>query len=668
MGRQVDLDRARQEQQRVENEQKQAAAARAQQTSDLAAAHASLLASRENLGTLATEGANYLKQYGTPEAIPVDVANAYAQRAVSARKAHQAILDKIIGPVQDQRQQAQDLASKFASGQADPMDPKIAPTDLVKTITATARRPVQDFLGSPDQPAPVKQMVDDFRAGMQTQNEGLTLKALNGLFAPELKTGVGQPSPHGGVIVGKQIVKILPAPPGGPEGQDPNAGKVTPVLRVFVREGGPQAGVGETARMATNEQQQFGGPPGATGHYDAPVTQNRSSDPNDPIAHISMDDAMQRVSQMETLVSAMDHPELRAKVAQGLKEAGPAPQEFLNALYATGGTMPAKQETYENIPIGPRGTLRVTKNAQGKEIGREMLTGAPGATGGPLAKKLADIEAADLTPQQKEQAKSVAVGLTKVKAGSTAGAASAALGGATAPVKQDLAVDFWAKAVLAGDKDWQVGLSRGKGGAALIEAVKRRVPQMAKELGIEPADIGTTRATSVALSSTLKDLTKRTASIDLFADKLEKDMGTYDRLLSSAGSDSPLLLQKPINALRRQFSSDDLAQLDLAAKQVGTEYERLIQGGAMSIAQLHAGASEDAKKLINGDMTPKVARATMETMRAEMKNARESGHASLTQVQDQLRGLGKGHLGTPTAAPAKVSADDEALINKYLRK
>ncbi len=421
MGRQVDADKVAKDQREIENARHAAADARAQQASDLALTHQQLAASSLMRGELASEGARYLQQYGSPEAIPVDVASGYAQRSVTAQKNHQAILQKLVGPVQAQRQQAQDDASRMKTGQLDPMSPDYSPADLVHTLTATSRRPLTDFMSQGDQPAPVVQMVKDFRAGMQTNNEGLTLKALNGLFAPELKTGVGQPSPHGGTIVGKQIVKIVPAPPGvapqqdpnAPPQEDPNAGRVTPVLRVFVREGGPDAGVGEQRRMASLEQQRYGAPPGATGHYDAPVTQNRSTDPNDPIAHISMDEAMQRVSQMETLASAMDHPELRAKVEQGLKEAGNRPQDFLNALYSVGGQMPAKQETYENVPIGAHGTVRITKNAQGKETGREMFSPAAGTEKkGPTAQALADIASTEgLTPEEKEKAKRVKLGL-----------------------------------------------------------------------------------------------------------------------------------------------------------------------------------------------------------------------------------------------------------------
>src|SRR5262249_6715718 len=60
-------------------------------------------------------------------------------------------------------------------------------------------------------------------------------------------------------------------------------------------------------------------------------------------------------------------------------------------------------------------------------------------------------------------------------------------------------VDFYARQSLSGDNSWQVGLARGKVGQALISAVKDRIPQMAKELGMSPQDVGSNKATVSAL-------------------------------------------------------------------------------------------------------------------------------------------------------------------------
>lgn len=271
------------------------------------------------------------------------------------------------------------------------------------------------------------------------------------------------------------------------------------------------------------------------------------------------------------------------------------------------------------------------------------------------------------TPEAKERAlgdlRALDKEIAKVGKPAPGGATSAALGDAPAPAPDagKRAVDFWANAVIAGDKDWQIGLGRSKSGSALIEAVKRRVPELAAEYGLQPSDIGTTRAQSAALSSTMKDLTKRAEAVELFSSKVDKDMKTFDGLLDKASTGSPLLISKPINYLRRQFSDPDLAQLDLAAKQVGAEYERLITGGTLSVAQLHAGASEDAKKLINGDMPPDQARAVMKVMRQEMQNAKDAAHESQSRITEQMRALGgprKPGAGVGDARPKPPAVGD----------
>jgi len=239
-------------------------------------------------------------------------------------------------------------------------------------------------------------------------------------------------------------------------------------------------------------------------------------------------------------------------------------------------------------------------------------------------------------------------------------------GGSGAALPQELSaadkanVDFYAKQEVAGMKDWRANF-RGKDLQVILAQVMRRVPEMATELGLSPMDVGSNRATYTALVATQRDITKRQEAVDQFSSKVEKDMKTLDNLLDSASTGSPMLISKPINALRRQFSDPALSQLDLAAKQVGTEYERLITGGTLSVAQLHVGAQEDAKKLINGDMTPKQARAVMDTMRFEIGNARAAAKESTDRISSKIKELGR-------SAPKTLEMPSESAIDAELRR
>jgi len=523
------------------------------------------------------------------------------------------------------RTEALNYWSQAQTGNVDPVGDAAKNPDQVRLNLTAATGML------PEQIAGMPQHIQKIQAGLETGNTALTLEGANGLLAPQLQRGVGTESPHGGTIVRKEIIGLDPAK--GGDGRD-HPERVMPRLRVYVKRDD-----------------------GTEGYYDAPMSANGGTD-DAPVA-IDLKRAMDYMGNLGVTAQALQHPGM-ADVATAKDPANDPAKKYLDDLTAAGRlAVPKKGATEEKIDAVRK--YAVDNNMSMDEALKALQTGGvlpgapkPAAPETPLQasqRKLADARAAAVT---KKAGLGTGGGGTAAAAPG-AGTQSAALGGATAPSSIDKAVDFWAKAVIAGDRDWQVGLARSKGGSNLIEAVKRRVPVLAGEMGLEPQDIGTTRAMQAALTATTKELTKRSEAVDLFASKVEKDMNTFDTALAKAGNDSPLFINKPINALRRQFSDPDLAQLDLAAKQVGQEYERLITGGTLSVAQLHAGASEDAKKLINGDMPPKQARAIMDIMRVEMKNARDAAHESVGRIQDKMRGLGRARgVGdvAPDAAPA----------------
>lgn len=504
------------------------------------------------------------------------------------------------------RQAALDYWSRAKTGQINPMD-ATGPELRMHMTAATGMLP-EDLPG-------VKAGAADIEAGMETANWGLVTQGVNKAMVSQLRRGVGGTSPYGGTITRKEIIGLDPAVDAAGN-EHPN--RFIPRVRVYVQ------GVSPT---------------GGELYYDAPMTQNGSTDDGDKVVAIDIKKGMDWLANAKMLAEMAERPDVKAKLTQ---DDGGAAKRYLDEL----NTITTPQKKLISLGAG-RAAIQ-----QGQDFSELPRAETPAE---------AALRAQRLSSAAVNQARVAGTLPAPKKAGTSGGAAPAptggaspALGGATAPAKPDDAVEFWARAVIAGDKDWQVGLARSKTGSTLIEQVKRRVPVLAKELGLEAQDIGTARAQSAALGATLKDLTKRTEAIDLFSSKVLKDMQTYDQVLSQVGSDSPLLVQKPINFLRRQFSSPELAQLDLAAKQVGTEYERLLTGGTLSVAQLHVGAQEDAKKLINGDMTPQQARATMEIMRREIDNARTAAHESTRRVSDQMRGLGRGTgpAAGPAAAPA----------------
>lgn len=653
--RQAMLDTERQAQIARHNERQDKADAWAEEDRALEA----LNKEREDL---ALEGAGLAAQYGGPDKIPGDVGSGYARRAGEIGTRRAALLAKRYAPqVEKEQQWARDTASRIQAGQQSLED--LTPTETVRLLQAIRKAPVSDLLQPKEGgKSRIRQAIDDTTAGIETRNQGLLLQGAGVLLDPDLQEGVGHTAADGSEIVRKELYALIPAMPrpGGlrapgtapqslaatlnavlnpnsaPQGQaqEPPP-KLMPVLRVTARH-----------------------PDGTEVSYHAPVTKGRGTGADDAVhPGFDLSAAMDRLGQLGALEAWANTPAARAKIEAGLKELGAESNSFLGAYYAMKGNPNSLLPPGETDPVSKK-IAAVTKLAKEQFDGdfKKAMLAYEGRTElGPLARKLADIEASGLSPEDKAVATRIAAMGTKAVLGSGGKGSSAALGGAEAPGVGPEAIDFWARAVIAGDRDWQVGLARSKSGSQLIEAVKRRVPELAKEMGLQPQDIGTVRAQKAALDKTLKELTVRSEAVELFASKVEKDMKTFDALLDKASTGAPTILSRPINVLRREFSSPELAQLDLAAKQVATEYERLITGGALSIAQLHVGAQEDARKLINGDMTPKQARAVMETMHAEMKNAREAAHESRKRVSDQMRNLGTGVPDTGGAAPTAAA-------------
>lgn len=320
---------------------------------------AALAAIEKQFEDLRAEGEGYFAQYG--KAVPEDIAGPYKQRVGEVSGVRNTLLRKRYEPILKQHEQrAKDLFMRLESGERSLDD--VPPDELFSAVRVQSRRDPADFLPVGGEPSKVSRAAKDFFDGLQYGNEGAVLRGANVLLEPELKVGIGEPSPHGGTIVGKQVVKLVPHP------TDPR--KVLPVLKVFVRRGGAKtpADVANAERVAEE-----GAPPGATGYYIAPVTENRSSDPEDPPKAIDIDQAMEYFARLQTLAGAL------APMADRYKKG--AGDDFERAFYSVRGRMPAKKVIYEGVNPGQR---KVGLDAAtGKPTG-DVIEGAPkpAATGG----------------------------------------------------------------------------------------------------------------------------------------------------------------------------------------------------------------------------------------------------------------------------------------------
>jgi hypothetical protein len=199
--------------------------------------------------------------------------------------------------IADTDQRSQDLASRLSTGQTSLSE--VNPGDFALMVASATKRPP----GELDQ---VRQHIADWQSGMATKNDGLTLQGLNGIFGPQINQGVGTPSPHGGTITGKSIIGLDPAM--SADGVV-HTDKVIPRLQIT------------TSAMGADGQPLS---------YHAPMTQNRSSDPGDPVTAIPMADAVNHIGALGALVESASHPDAQALLAKGATD--PRIAAYLDAI------------------------------------------------------------------------------------------------------------------------------------------------------------------------------------------------------------------------------------------------------------------------------------------------------------------------------------------------
>ena len=341
--------------------------------------------------------ANIATKYGSFETAPKEVQDAAVE---AARKADDLIAksrskrnDIAFGK---QRQDLQNIISNLQTGRVNLDD--VSDGDFYRAMGVSLNRDPGDYAPGPNgEPSVMAKGVGDLTTGMQTNNKGMMLQGANTLLASDLRKGVGTESAHGGKIVAKEIVDFVPHP------NDPN--HVTPVIRVYVDEG-----------------KDFRGPRGKhkeTSYYDAPLTENRSSDPNDPVKFFDMQSAMDRVGQIGTLTEILRNKDILAKLNRGRETAGAQTKELIDRYFTEGqAAAPKKQLTTvaTALPANSGKTMFNTYDAQGRRVGREIIDNPERKERtGSLETRLALIDRmraeGDFTPAEAEEAEQAAFGI-----------------------------------------------------------------------------------------------------------------------------------------------------------------------------------------------------------------------------------------------------------------
>lgn len=318
----------------------------------------------------------------------------------------------------DRYRKARDAELAGASGlNLDPVT-KLGQEDLVRlqngdvqganvsrAVAISTGRPHTDYQRSEGQLSVVEQAADDMLKGMESGDQKTLLKGVNTMYAPELRNGVGSKSPHGGVIVGKEIIGLDPAP-----GSDPQDPHYVPRIRVYVKGDKPLRG-----------PQVPGRPKDATSYYDAPLTRNRSSDPNDMVRAIGLNEAMDWLHKQQEVVEALNTPEAQQKLAEeaqrGDFDVAAHFDKAMRMMGVTGGAKSVKDEMVKPTDGQPAYKVRQDYDAKGNPVGapkRVDIEGNEGHAGKPkpkgdvaLTNAAIDqmVEDGEMTPEEGRAAK-----------------------------------------------------------------------------------------------------------------------------------------------------------------------------------------------------------------------------------------------------------------------
>lgn len=277
---------------------------------------------------------------------------AFTQRVGGATRARDELLSKISGF---------DLAGAQARGKSalarlqQAGDPSgLEPGELTAAVSvATGGRNPSDFVRQNGQPSVIEQAGQDFYRGIEAGDEEAVLRGANVIYAPSLKAGVGKPSPHGGVIVGKEFVGLTPAP-----GGDPNDPRFVPTVRVYVRD---EAKAGDFARLdrANDKRPPGAQQAGATSYYDAPLTEDRSSDSKAKVKTIGLRDGMETLAHNLNIAELLNRPDALTKLQED-QQAGAFDPELYAAALGAAGVKPKSNTKKVSVTTVPAGGSALT--------------------------------------------------------------------------------------------------------------------------------------------------------------------------------------------------------------------------------------------------------------------------------------------------------------------
>lgn len=522
MARQADLDKQNREQTALQNERQRQADMRAEE--DITLRRDTEKRQQKRLDT-ADRAARVKEGIAAGEAEIADI-----EKTAAARQLQGMPVDpedaKRYGTLRAQlkaaRQESLDFFSRVQTGQTDIGE--ATPKDLYLHWTRATGMLPEDVQKMP-------QHIADIQSGLETGNPGLQIKGVNGLLGPTyLRRGIGEPSPHGGTITRKEIVRLVPARDA--DGID-HPDKVYPIVRVYTDKIGPD---------------------GQPLYYDAPLTREGTTDAKDAIVPLDLKRGFDYMGQMGTLATAAQSPQIAAKLAQGAQEAGPEAKKYLDDLTARTKPVP-KDATTQKIEAVRR--YATENNISFDEAAKRLQTGGllPGAP-----KQQTDAD------KRLIEARIAELGARAAK--NLAGGAEPTL---TPETQRKMAGQY-----LSGDRSVMQNLGRGAQGAANVVALRETIARVAEERGLSGAEIAAKQSEFMGMNAAQRALGTRQANFGL-AKSEAYEMADLVTETSEAVSRTQFMpINKALNAYNTNTGGTEIREFGAALNSFINAYARAI--------------------------------------------------------------------------------------------
>jgi hypothetical protein len=519
------------------------------------------------------------------------------------------------------RQAALDDASRLAAGQLDLGS--MPPAQAFKAVTVGTGMTMKDLAGMP-------QHANDLQAGIETNNQGLTLQAVNGLFAPRLRQGVGEEAPSGGKITRKEVIRLVPAKDANGQ-MDPD--KVFPVIRVYVQRPGD-----------TQER-----------YYDAPMTRGASVQ-DEQVEPISVKKSLDWVGNLGVLTTALQRPDIAEKMAQGEREVGPEVQKYFDEFYSL--SKPSKKTTTrEKTDMGDRvrfDTLDTSGNVTRTEYEKKGAAPRAPTTNAGLGlyrAKLQDInqaeESGDITSEDAAaQRRALTSGIRPSTANGGAGGGGGDGAGLSSKFKDDPEyagqVDYWAKLVAAGG-DLPARFGQSGAGKTMLPDVLQRVPSFSpdpRQQLANKAEYGGAKAGS-------RTVGQRSANFELAKSEAYAMADLVTEASRTVGRTDFIPVNKLLLAAKEGTG-------DVATVQFGAAINSFINAYARAVAPIGSPAQsekEHARDMLNRAQSNDQVTGVIEQLKKEMIAAGQAPGDVRTKQREAVMSSAP-ELG-PAPAPAR---------------